>query len=73
MNLIGTLPLAQRQALLLVGAEGFTYEEAAARLGCQVGTVKSRVSRARSHLVASLTQTAPSLGDMRRYVPHTVV
>ena len=73
MNLIGTLPLAQRQALLLVGAEGFTYEEASARLGCQVGTVKSRVSRARSHLVARLTQTAPSLGDMRRYDPHGVV
>ena len=50
MNLIGTLPLPQRQALLLVGAEGFTYEEAAERLGCQVGTVKSRVSRARAFL-----------------------
>ncbi|CAO4167520.1 sigma-70 family RNA polymerase sigma factor [Methylorubrum populi] len=53
MNLIGTLPLPQRQALLLVGAEGFTYEEAAERLGCQVGTVKSRVSRARAFLMAS--------------------
>ena len=53
MNLIGTLPLPQRQALLLVGAEGFTYEEAAARLGCQVGTVKSRVSRARAFLTES--------------------
>lgn len=54
MNLIGTLPLPQRQALLLVGAEGFTYEEAAAHLGCQIGTVKSRVSRARSVLVEAL-------------------
>nr|WP_245931069.1 sigma-70 family RNA polymerase sigma factor [Methylobacterium radiodurans] len=62
MNLIGTLPLPQRQALLLVGAEGFTYEEAAAQLGCQVGTVKSRISRARSFLVASLAQDASSLG-----------
>ena len=53
MNLIGTLPLPQRQALLLVGAEGFTYEEAAEQLGCQVGTVKSRVSRARAFLVSS--------------------
>ncbi len=53
MNLIGTLPLPQRQALLLVGAEGFTYEEAAERLGCQVGTVKSRVSRARAFLSES--------------------
>ena len=51
---IDALPAAQRQALLLVGAEGFTYEEAAVRLGCQVGTVKSRVSRARTVLVDSL-------------------
>ncbi|GJE74207.1 sigma-70 family RNA polymerase sigma factor [Methylorubrum suomiense] len=58
MDLIGTLPLPQRQALLLVGAEGFTYEEAAARLGCQVGTVKSRVSRARSFLVDCLDPAA---------------
>jgi len=47
---IGKLPEAQRQALLLVGAEGRTYEEAASLLGCQVGTVKSRVSRARAIL-----------------------
>ncbi|MCJ2057580.1 sigma-70 family RNA polymerase sigma factor [Methylobacterium sp. J-048] len=51
---LGTLPVAQRQALLLVGAEGHTYEEAASKLGCQVGTVKSRVSRARSSLLDTL-------------------
>jgi RNA polymerase sigma factor (sigma-70 family) len=51
---LGTLPDAQRQALLLVGAEGHTYEEAATMLGCQVGTVKSRVSRARSSLLDTL-------------------
>ncbi|QGY03233.1 sigma-70 family RNA polymerase sigma factor [Methylobacterium mesophilicum SR1.6/6] len=62
MNLIGTLPAAQRQALLLVGAEGFTYEEAAARLGCQVGTVKSRVSRARNLLVETLARDATAVG-----------
>jgi len=48
---IGNLPAAQRQALLMVGAEGRTYEEVASLLGCQVGTVKSRVSRARAALV----------------------
>lgn len=62
MNLIATLPPAQRQSLLLVGAEGSTYEEAAARLGCQVGTVKSRVSRARSFLVDTLARDATALG-----------
>ena len=42
----------QREALLLVGAEGFSYEEAAEISGCAVGTVKSRVNRARSHLAS---------------------
>lgn len=51
---LNQLPAAQREALLLVGAEGFTYEEAADRIGCQVGTVKSRVSRARATLLAGL-------------------
>ena len=49
-----TLPATQREALLLVGAEGLTYEEAAIRLQCQVGTVKSRVSRARGQLAGLL-------------------
>ncbi|WP_246685634.1 sigma-70 family RNA polymerase sigma factor, partial [Methylobacterium sp. WL103] len=49
-----TLPATQREALLLVGAEGLTYEEAAVRLQCQVGTVKSRVSRARGQLAGLL-------------------
>ena len=44
------LPSAQRQALALVGANGLSYEEAAEATGCMVGTVKSRVSRARHQL-----------------------
>jgi RNA polymerase sigma-70 factor (ECF subfamily) len=44
------IPEAQRIALMMVGAEGYTYEEAAERLQCAVGTVKSRVSRARAYL-----------------------
>jgi RNA polymerase sigma-70 factor (ECF subfamily) len=44
------LPAEQREALILVGAGGFAYEEAAAICGCAVGTVKSRVSRARRAL-----------------------
>jgi len=40
----------QREALVLVGAEGFSYEEAAEIAGCAVGTVKSRVNRARVRL-----------------------
>jgi RNA polymerase sigma-70 factor (ECF subfamily) len=40
--------------LILVGAGGFAYEEAAEICGCAVGTVKSRVSRARRSLQAIL-------------------
>jgi RNA polymerase sigma-70 factor, ECF subfamily len=49
-----TLPEEQREALILVGAGGFAYEEAAEICGCAVGTVKSRVSRARRALAATL-------------------
>jgi RNA polymerase sigma-70 factor, ECF subfamily len=44
------LPTDQREALILVGAEGFSYEEAAVISGCAVGTIKSRVNRARVRL-----------------------
>lgn len=51
---LGMLPTEQREALILVGAGGFAYEEAAEICGCAVGTVKSRVSRARRALLAIL-------------------
>jgi RNA polymerase sigma-70 factor (ECF subfamily) len=47
---LARIPEAQRIALMMVGAEGYTYEEAAEVLKCKVGTVKSRVSRARAYL-----------------------
>ena len=47
---LAKLPSEQREALVLVGAGGFAYEEAAEICGCAVGTVKSRVSRARKAL-----------------------
>jgi RNA polymerase sigma-70 factor (ECF subfamily) len=51
---LAMLPLEQREALVLVGAGGFAYEEAASVCGCAVGTVKSRVSRARRALLGIL-------------------
>jgi RNA polymerase sigma-70 factor (ECF subfamily) len=47
---LAKLPLGQREALLLVGASGFSYEEAAAICETAVGTIKSRVNRARTRL-----------------------
>lgn len=51
---LSTLPSDQREALLLVGAEGFSYEEAAEICGCAIGTIKSRVNRARTRLTELL-------------------
>jgi RNA polymerase sigma-70 factor (ECF subfamily) len=45
------LPDDQREALILVGASGFSCEEAAEICGCAVGTIKSRVNRARQKLM----------------------
>ena len=45
------LPVDQREALVLVGASGFSYEEAAEICGCAIGTIKSRVNRARQRLM----------------------
>jgi RNA polymerase sigma-70 factor (ECF subfamily) len=49
------LPPEQRESLILVGASGFSYEEAAQICGCAVGTIKSRVNRARSRLAEILS------------------
>lgn len=48
------LPDEQREALVLVGASGFAYEEAAETCGVAVGTIKSRVNRGRKRLVELL-------------------
>jgi len=52
---LAKLPHDQREALILVGASGFSYEEAANICGCAIGTIKSRVNRARSRLAELLT------------------
>jgi RNA polymerase sigma-70 factor (ECF subfamily) len=58
------LPPAQREALILVGAGGFAYEEAAAICKCAVGTIKSRVARGRAALEIILTEgNLPSRRD----------
>ena len=51
---LAQLPADQREALILVGASGFSYEEAAGICGCAVGTIKSRVNRARTKLAELL-------------------
>jgi RNA polymerase sigma-70 factor (ECF subfamily) len=51
---LNTLAADQREALILVAASGFSYEEAADICGVAVGTIKSRVNRARNRLAENL-------------------
>lgn len=51
---LNRLPSEQREALILVGASGWSYEEAAAHAGCPLGTMKSRVFRARRTLASNI-------------------
>ena len=58
-----SLPEERREALLLVGAGGFSYEEAAEICQCPVGTIKSRVGRARAAISAMLESGKLPDGD----------
>jgi RNA polymerase sigma-70 factor (ECF subfamily) len=51
---LAKLPPEQREALILIGASGFSYEDAARICGCAIGTMKSRVNRARNRLADHL-------------------
>ncbi len=62
-NALLKLPPDQREALILVGAEGFSYEDAATISGCAVGTVKSRVNRARAKVSELLTAPEDGASD----------
>jgi len=63
---LNLLPSDQRESLILVGASGFSYEEAAQICGCAVGTIKSRVNRARSRLAEILSiESADDFGPDR--------
>ena len=51
---LAKLPAEQREVLTMVGASGLSYEEAAEICGVEIGTIKSRLSRARSRLTELL-------------------
>jgi RNA polymerase sigma-70 factor, ECF subfamily len=70
---LGRLSVEQCEALVLVGASGFSYEQAAEICGCAVGTIKSRVNRARSKLAELLSiesvdiESVDDVGPDREY------
>lgn len=55
--LIDELPEERREALILTQVLGFSYEEAARIAGVRVGTIRSRVARARADIIAASTET----------------
>ena len=62
------LPQEHREALILVGAAGLSYEEAAEICGCALGTIKSRVNRARNRLlkVMDIDQVSDAIQPIRQ-------
>jgi RNA polymerase sigma-70 factor (ECF subfamily) len=62
---LAALPEDFRLVLLLVDVEGLTYEEAASAVGCPVGTIRSRLSRARRALFVALRDYAREAGYAR--------
>jgi RNA polymerase sigma-70 factor (ECF subfamily) len=58
-NALMKIPEEQREVLIMVGASGLSYEETAAICGVAVGTIKSRVNRARARLAELLGITGP--------------
>jgi RNA polymerase sigma-70 factor (ECF subfamily) len=69
---LAQLPVVQREALLLVGPQGFSYEEAAAICGARIGTIKSRVNRARIRLAELLGIESPDDIGADRVVKATI-
>ena len=71
-NAMQLLPHDQKEALILAGPAGLTYEETARICGCAIGTIKSRVSRARvllrGWLDGSVQPAALSRPDLRRVI-----
>ncbi|TAG03591.1 MAG: sigma-70 family RNA polymerase sigma factor [Betaproteobacteria bacterium] len=62
LDAVAQLPYEFREAIVLVELEGMSYEAAAAVIGCPIGTIRSRLSRAKARLKDGLTEL---------FTPHT--
>lgn len=63
VELLATIPAERREAFVLTQLLGFPYAEAAMAMGCPIGTVRSRVARARTGLVELLTDREAGAAD----------
>ncbi|MEW1633104.1 sigma-70 family RNA polymerase sigma factor [Streptomyces sp. NPDC093801] len=68
-ELLAAIPAERREAFVLTQLLGLPYADAADALGCPIGTVRSRVARARSSLIALLTDTEPPAALPRQPPP----
>ena len=71
LELVGRLPVQEQEALALCGWSGLSYRQAAAALGVPVGTVRSRLSRARARLREALAEPGGARGQ--RWGEHSPV
>ncbi len=69
---LGRLPEQQREVIMLIGVLGVSYEEAAEICGCAMGTIKSRLNRARARLLDEIGETdARASVEADAYLPST--
>ncbi|MFD7628704.1 sigma-70 family RNA polymerase sigma factor [Streptomyces sp. NPDC059851] len=68
-ELLATIPADRREAFILTQLLGLPYAEAAEAIGCPIGTVRSRVARARSSLMALLTDIEAPVAEQGRPTP----
>ncbi|MEU9164541.1 sigma-70 family RNA polymerase sigma factor [Streptomyces sp. NPDC048424] len=66
-ELLATIPSERREAFVLTQLLGLPYADAAEAIGCPIGTVRSRVARARTSLIELLTGTAASAPPVREH------
>ncbi|WP_326654240.1 MULTISPECIES: sigma-70 family RNA polymerase sigma factor [unclassified Streptomyces] len=65
-ELLAIIPAERREAFVITQLLGLPYAEAAEAIGCPIGTVRSRVARARTSLIGLLTDTDTSTVDQTR-------
>ena len=64
--LVRDLPDGQREAFVLTQMLGLSYDEAAVVMACPIGTVRSRIARARAVLIDQLHGDTQAAGDSRQ-------
>lgn len=70
-NALQRLPEPQREVIVLIGVFGISYEEAAEICDCAIGTIKSRLNRARIALLSALGEDSPR-SSVERFIQHPV-